>query len=89
MIYSTGFAAAFLAFDRKQLGPTFGYGVSAIFSLMPLLYFAVRRWVFAKQAVIKKWSVPPTQHNTSMPGREDRQDYEELSASEHLLDSVN
>ena len=56
LVYSAGYETTLLTFDRKQLSPIFGYTISALVSLVPLLYLSAQLARWMKRGIIQKCS---------------------------------
>ena len=61
LVYTSGFLVASLPYDWDEIGPEFGYVISGVFSLTPIVYFAVLLGRRIKQGIKKgsltyKWN---------------------------------
>ena len=94
LLSATAFCASFIislfCFDWKEIPPAFGYVLGGLISLAPLLYFA---WLASKDMVSfikKKCHLKPIRLfgsllNCKQQGATDREEYEELFASDILI----
>ena len=55
IVYITGIIMTF-SFDQRQIGPAFGYGLAAVITFIPLVYFTVRLWKMMMNTITKRWS---------------------------------
>ena len=52
IVFVTGIIMTF-SFDQRQIGPAFGYGLAAVTTFVPLVYFTIRLW---KMMMTQRWS---------------------------------
>ena len=77
IVYTAGFDASLLTFDKRQVGgPTFGHAISGLISFTPLLYFIVQLTRWMKCGNPKCCPFMPPERNS----------YEDMT--DNLLDSV-
>ena len=55
IVYVTGITMTF-SIDQGQIGPAFGYGLAAVITFIPLVYFTVRLWKMMMNTITKRWS---------------------------------
>ena len=82
-VLTLGFVTEVIEFDEKQVGLNFGYIISGVFSLTPLVYFTVKFYMLVKRTLLQ---VLP-----NSPRMERRHGYENLVTSpeaEPLTDNV-
>ena len=76
-----GFVTEAIQFDKRQVVYNFGYSISGLFSLTPLVYFTVKCCVLAKRTLL--------QMLRNLPRMKRRHGYEDLTTSAEPLLSVH
>ena len=87
VVYTIGFVETVIAFDESQITPEFGFYISGLFALTPLVYFAIKFLQLVKCVLIQYFTL--WCHLTSESVTDQQGDYEDLSTSETPLISVN
>ena len=80
-LFTIGFVTEAIEFDKRQVDHNFGYKISGVFSLTPLVYFTIKFCVLAKRTLL--------QVLRNSPRMKRRQGYENLTASAEPLLSVH